>query len=269
LELRKPRIAIKARSHKEESLVAYCVNSTGGNPVDLTMGFADSQIEANFLPTIPMKLMAANGFNQQADGETKLFLVETNKSGQKYLRHYSMGRYSALAAVNVVNNKGPYRELLPQMNSLIGKFADDNRAYSSADYSWGASFAGADLTESEITFARMGNSLIVIETDEKVIVKLTDGEYHYLDGGFSASDFIEWDVFPTDRIRRAAFLVCGNPILPFPPDATTSEELRNFCGDIERWWEKLGPKRTIKWVMNEQTTKTDYAVIYLSFIDKQ
>jgi hypothetical protein len=260
---------LKARSQKEESLAAYCVNSTGENPVDLTMGFADSQIEAKFLPTIPMKLMVANGFDRQSDGETELFAVETIKGGgQRSLRHYSMGRYSALAAVNAVNNKGIFRSLLPQINSLIRKFADTNKAYLSAGHAWGASFAGADLSETEITFARIGNSLIVIETDDKVIVKLTEREYHYLDGNFSASDFIEWDVFPIDQIRRAAFLVCGNPILPFPLEAATSQGLRDFCGDIKQWWKELGPKRTIKWVMNKQTTETDYAVIYLCFNNK-
>ncbi len=265
----RPRVVLKAHSQREESLAAYCVNSTGENPVDLTMGFADSQIEATFLPTIPMKLMIANGFDRSLDGEIKLFPFESNKSGNKYIRRYSLGRYSSLAAINAVNNKGNFRTLLSQMNSFIRKFADENEVYSSTERQWGASFAGADLTETEITFARIGNSLIVIETDEEVIVKLTEREYHHLDGNFSAGDFIEWDVFPLDRVKQAAFLVCGNPILPFPLKAATPEELRDFCGDIKRWWKELGPKRTIKWVMNEQTTETDHAVIYLCFNDKQ
>ncbi|GEM_PF-6721237 len=265
----RPCVVLKAHSQKEESSTAYCVNSTGENPVDLTMGFADSQIEARFLPTIPMKLMIANGFDWSLDGEIKLFPFESNKSGHKYIRRYSMGRYSSLAAVNVVNSKGFFRALLPQMNSLIKKLADENAVYQSAECQWGASFAGADLTETEITFARIGNSLIVIETDEEVIVKLAERKYHYLDGNFSAGDFIEWDVFPLDRVKRAAFLVCSNSILPFPlVEAATPEELRDFCGDIKQWWKELGPKRTIEWVMNEQTTETDYAAICLHLDDK-
>jgi len=257
-----PILAIAAHSKKEGSMAGYSVNSMGLNPVNFSIGFADSQMNQCYCPTIPFKFMVAAGFNKQPEKKPRLYPVNHSK------RLYSLGRYSALSALNAVSMGGSFGKLFGKVNLRIEKFATKNNAQMGTSYSWGASFAGAELSETTISLARIGNSLIVIETDDEILVKLTQDEFHYLDGTSFAPDKIEWSLLPLNNVRCAAFFVSEEPILPLSSDVIVPEAMELFIDGIQRVWHNKRPKAAIKSILDEQVVEQDYALIIYVAGDK-